>query len=283
MITTVGVIGSGTMGGGIAQVAARAGLEVLLHDNVPAAVSAAVERMRADLRAGAGKGTISATEATQALARIHPCKSFKDLGAADIVIEAALEDLAVKRDIFQALDAIVAPSAILATNTSSLSITAIASLTKTPETVVGMHFFNPPTLMPLVEIVRGSRTSDATTLAVRDLALRLNKTPVVCKDTPGFIVNRVARPFYGEALRLLGEGVSTVEQIDAILTRTGGFRMGPFALMDLIGIDVNYAVSQSVYEQFFQEPRFRPHPIQRRMVEAGLLGRKTGRGFYTYK
>jgi 3-hydroxybutyryl-CoA dehydrogenase len=283
MIATVGVIGSGTMGGGIAQVAARAGLDVLLHDNVPAAVSAAVERMRADLRAGAGKGTISATEATQALARIHPCKSFKDLGAADIVIEAALEDLAVKRDIFQALDAIVAPSAILATNTSSLSITAIASLTKTPETVVGMHFFNPPTLMPLVEIVRGSRTSDATTLAVRDLALRLNKTPVVCKDTPGFIVNRVARPFYGEALRLLGEGVSTVEQIDAILTRTGGFRMGPFALMDLIGIDVNYAVSQSVYEQFFQEPRFRPHPIQRRMVEAGLLGRKTGKGFYTYK
>jgi 3-hydroxybutyryl-CoA dehydrogenase len=283
MIATVGVIGSGTMGGGIAQVAARAGLDVLLHDNVPAAVSAAVERMRADLRAGAGKGTISATEATQALARIHPCKSFKDLGAADIVIEAALEDLAVKRDIFQALDAIVAPSAILATNTSSLSITAIASLTKTPETVVGMHFFNPATLMPLVEIVRGSRTSDATTLAVRDLALRLNKTPVVCKDTPGFIVNRVARPFYGEALRLLGEGVSTVEQIDAILTRTGGFRMGPFALMDLIGIDVNYAVSQSVYEQFFQEPRFRPHPIQRRMVEAGLLGRKTGKGFYTYK
>jgi 3-hydroxybutyryl-CoA dehydrogenase len=283
MIATVGVIGTGTMGGGIAQVAARAGLDVLLHDSVPAAVSAAVERMRADLRASAGKGKISATEATQALARIHPCKTFKDLGAADIVIEAALEDLAVKREIFQALDAIVAPSTILATNTSSLSITAIASLTKTPETVVGMHFFNPPAVMPLVEIVRGSRTSDATTLAVRDFALRLKKTPVVCKDTPGFIVNRIARPFYGEALRLLGEGVSTVEQIDAILTRTGGFRMGPFALMDLIGIDVNYAVSQSVYEQFFQEPRFRPHPIQRHMVEAGLLGRKTGKGFYTYK
>lgn len=283
MITTVGVIGSGTMGGGIAQVVARAGLDVMLHDNVPAAVSAAVERMKVELRASAGKGRISSTEATQALAHIHPCKSFNDLGAADIVIEAAVEDLAVKREIFRALDAIVAHRAILATNTSSLSITAIASLTKTPETVIGMHFFNPPTAMRLVEVVRGSRTSDETTSAVRDLAVRLKKTPVICRDTPGFIVNRVARPFSGEALRLLGEGVSTVEQIDAILTKTGGFRMGPFALMDLIGIDVNYAVSQSVYEQFFQEPRFRPHPIQRRMVEAGLLGRKTGKGFYTYK
>lgn len=283
MIATVGVIGSGTMGGGIAQLAARAGLDVILHDSVPAAVHRAVERITADFRASAGKGKISATEATQGLARIHPCKAFNELGAADIVIEAAIEDLAVKREIFRALDSIVGPRTILATNTSSLSITAIASLTKTPETVVGMHFFNPPTVMALVEVVRGDRTSDETTSAVRELALRLKKTPVVCRDTPGFIVNRVARPFYGEALRLLGEGVGTVEQIDAILTRAGGFRMGPFALMDLIGIDVNYAVTQSVYEQFFHEPRFRPHPIQRRMVEAGLLGRKTGKGFYTYK
>ncbi len=205
------------------------------------------------------------------------------MGNADFIIEAVAEDLNVKKEIFKKLDAIVAPEAILTSNTSSLSISAIASLTKTPESVVGMHFFNPPALMKLVEVVRGRQTSDETTKTACDLALRMKKIPVVCKDTPGFIVNRVARPFYGEALRLLAEGVATVEEIDMIVKMEGGFKMGPFELMDLIGIDVNYAVTKSVYEQFFHEPRFRPHPIQRQMVEAGTLGRKTKKGFYTYK
>jgi 3-hydroxybutyryl-CoA dehydrogenase len=283
MKTTIGIIGAGTMGGGIAQVAALSGFEVVLYDVSPEALKACMERIRADLRRSMQKGTASASGATEALTRIRPRRSFNDMGAADLVIEAAAEDLGVKKEIFRALDQIVAPRAVLATNTSSLSITSIGSLTRTPESVVGMHFFNPPVQMKLVEIVRGSRTSDETVSLVRETALAMGKTPVFCSDTPGFIVNRVARPFYGEALRILGESSATAEQIDRIVKLSGGFRMGPFELMDLIGIDVNYAVTQSVYEQTFQEPRFRPHPIQRRMVEAGTLGRKTGRGFYPYE
>lgn len=283
MNRTVGIIGAGTMGGGIAQVAALSGFEVVLHDVSGGALASCMERIKADIRASMKKGTTTATEATEALTRIRPRDAFNDLGAADIVIEAAVEDLAVKKEIFRALDGIVAPRAVLATNTSSLSITSIGSLTRTPESVVGMHFFNPPVKMKLIEIVRGSRTSDETVRTVHEAALAMGKIPVLCSDTPGFIVNRVARPFYGEALRMLGEGTATAEQIDRIARLSGGFRMGPFELMDLIGIDVNYAVSRSVYEQFFQEPRFRPHPIQRAMVEAGTLGRKTGRGFYTYE
>jgi len=283
MKKTVGIVGAGTMGGGIAQVAALAGFEVILHDVSGDALKACMERIKGDLRASMQKGKRTAAEATEALTRIRPRHAFNDLGAAGLIIEAAAEDLAVKKEIFRALDRIVAPSAVLATNTSSLSITSIGSLTKTPESVVGMHFFNPPVRMALVEIVRGSRTSDETVGTAHETALAMGKTPVFCSDTPGFIVNRVARPFYGEALRILGEGTAPHEQIDRIVRLSGGFRMGPFELMDLIGIDVNYAVTQSVYEQFFHEARFRPHPIQRRMVEAGTLGRKTGRGFYPYE
>ena len=283
MKTTIGIVGAGTMGGGIAQAAAHSGFEVILHDVSGEALKACMERIREDLRASMDRGKRSAAEATGVLARIRPRRSLNDIGAAGIVIEAAAEDLAVKKEIFRALGGIAAPGAVLATNTSSLSITSIGSFTKTPESVVGMHFFNPPVRMPLVEIVRGSRTSDDTVRQVEETALAMGKTPVFSSDTPGFIVNRIARPFYGEALRILGEGTATPEQIDRIVRLSGGFRMGPFELMDLIGIDVNYAVTQSVYEQFFHEPRFRPHPIQRRMVEAGTLGRKTGRGFYTYE
>lgn len=283
MKRTVGIIGAGTMGGGIAQVAALAGFEVILYDVSADALKASMVRIKGDLRKSMHKGTATASDATEVLTRIRPRRAFNDLGAADIVIEAAVEDLAVKREIFRALDQIVAPRAILATNTSSLSVTSIGSLTKTPESVVGMHFFNPPTQMKLVEIIRGSQTSEETVRTVHELTLAMGKTPVFCNDTPGFIVNRVARPFYGEALRMLGEGTATAEQIDRIVRLSGGFRMGPFELMDLIGIDINYAVTKSVYEQFFHEPRFRPHPIQRRMVEAGTLGRKTGRGFYPYE
>lgn len=281
-IRTIGVIGAGTMGAGIAQVAAAARYDVVLHDVAHDALKRAMERITADVRAATARGRLSVTEATELLACIRPRKQFNDLRDADFIVEAAVEDLTVKKEIFRKLDVIVRPDVVLATNTSSLSITAVGSLTKTPESVVGMHFFNPAPVMKLVEIIRGHQTSDRALQTACDLALQLRKTPVVCRDTPGFIVNRVARPFYGEALRLLEEGAAGVEEIDRIVRSSGGFRMGPFELMDLIGIDVNYAVTRSVYEQFFQEPRFRPHPIQRRMVEAGTLGRKSGRGFYPY-
>jgi 3-hydroxybutyryl-CoA dehydrogenase len=282
MIKTVGIVGAGTMGGGIAQVAALARLDVVLHDISTDVLKRAMERIKTDLRASMEKGRITPTQATEALAGIHPRKNLNDMAQADFIIEAAVEDLDVKREIFKKLDVILPPHAIIATNTSSLSITAIASLTQSPGSVVGMHFFNPAPVMKLVEVVRGKQTSDEAVRITCELATTMKKTPVVCKDTPGFIVNRVARPFYGEALRLLGEGVASVEEIDRIVKLEGGFKMGPFELMDLIGIDVNYAVTKSVYEQFFHEPRFRPHPIQRQMVEAGTLGRKTKKGFYSY-
>lgn len=283
MLSTIGIIGAGTMGRGIAQVAALSRFEVILYDVSADALTNAMERTKDDFRRLTEQGRLEPAAATEALAAIHPRKIFNDLKGADYIIEAAIEDLNIKKEIFQKLEATVTPGTILASNTSSLSITSIGSLTKTPGSVVGMHFFNPPPLMKLVEVVKGSQTSDSTISISCNLATRMKKTPVVCKDTPGFIVNRVARPFYGEALRLLGEGVATVEEIDRIVRLSGGFKMGPFELMDLIGIDVNYAVTKSVYDRFFQEPRFRPHTIQRQMVEAGMLGRKTKKGFYSYE
>ena len=283
MIKSIGIVGAGTMGCGIAQVAALSRYEVMIYDSSADVMKGAMARIKEDLRRAVEQGHVTSTEATEALSYIEICKNFGVLGSAHFIVEAASEDLGVKREIFRKLDEIVSPSVVLATNTSSFSITTIAAFTKTPESVVGMHFFNPPLLMKLTEIIRGTFTSDQAVRLTTEVATRMKKTPVVCRDTPGFIVNRVARPFYGEALRLLGEGVATVEEIDRIVKREGGFRMGPFELMDLIGIDVNYAVTKSVYEQFFQEPRFRPHPIQRQMVEGGTLGRKTKKGFYNYK
>jgi 3-hydroxybutyryl-CoA dehydrogenase len=282
MINTIGIIGAGTMGSGIAEVAAAAGFRVLLNDVSQQALAAGMARIKQNLNRAVEKDRITAVAATDIYARIHSVATLAELEPADIVIEAVLEDVQVKKELFERLDRVLGVEALLASNTSSLSITLLAAATARGSRVVGMHFFNPPTLMKLVEIVRGKQTSDETVQTAVELARRLGKTPVVCNDTPGFIVNRVARPFYGEALRLLGEGVAPVEVIDRIVKLEGGFKMGPFELMDLIGIDVNYAVTQSVYEQFFHEPRFRPHPIQRRMVEAGTLGRKTKQGFYTY-
>ena len=207
---------------------------------------------------------------------------LEDFSQCDVVIEAAIENLEVKRDIFIRLEAICNPETILATNTSSLSVTSIASSINGSSRVVGMHFFNPPHIMKLVEVVHGHRTSNIALEKTVALARMLGKVPVVVKDTPGFIVNRVARPFYGEALRLLGEGVASVEDIDRIVKLEGAFKMGPFELMDLIGIDVNLAVTKSMYEQTFGEPRYQPHVIQQTMVNAGHLGRKTKRGFYNY-
>jgi 3-hydroxybutyryl-CoA dehydrogenase len=283
MISTIGILGSGTMGGGIAQVAALSGFNVLLYDVSADALQKAMEKIKDELSRGVERGRLTQQQSDAALGNIHVHSTLNPLQRSDFIIEAAVEDLGVKRELFKRLDEVLPSHTILASNTSSFSITSIAPATKRAAFVVGMHFFNPPSIMKLVEVVRGKQTSDETVSATCELASTLGKVSVVCKDTPGFIVNRVARPFYGEALRLLGEGVASVEEIDRIVRLSGGFKMGPFELMDLIGIDVNFAVTKSVYEQYFHEPRFRPHPIQRQMVEAGTLGRKTKRGFYSYE
>jgi 3-hydroxybutyryl-CoA dehydrogenase len=271
--TRLGIVGAGTMGAGIALVALSAGLPVVLQDASTEAVQRAISYLRQHLEKG-GRGV--------ALDALTLATRLDDLAPCGVIIEAAPEDLALKQQIFADLDRLCPPPALLATNTSTLSVTAIASAVGSPERVAGMHFFNPPPLMPLVEVARGARTSDAAIERLLRLVRHLGKTPVVTADTPGFIVNRVARPFYGEALRILGEGTASHDQIDRIIELGAGFRMGPFRLMDLIGLDVNLAATRSMWEQTFGEPRYRPHPIQARMVERGDLGRKTGRGFYTY-
>ena len=278
----VGVIGAGTMGAGIAHVAAAAGFETYLHDVTPSLLERGMARISADIERGFSKGKTSREEASAILARISTHPTLESLASCSLVIEAVIEDAGVKRDIFNRLGSALSPAAILATNTSSLSVTSLSAGIPGPGRFVGLHFFNPPIGMKLVEVVRGNGTAAATVDAATAFVKRLGKVPVVTSDSPGFIVNRVARPFYLEALRLLGEGVADPAQIDRIVRSVGGFRMGPFELMDLIGIDVNLAVTKSVYEQTFGEPRFRPHVIQQQMVDAGRLGRKSGRGFFGY-
>ena len=282
MFKHLGVVGAGTMGAGITHAAALTNTDVMLYDINDTILRRALERIKTDLRTGVKKGKITQEQMTEAVTHIHPRTSLSDLHSCDFVVEAAIEDLRVKKDLFKHLETSVKTSTILATNTSSLSITAIASVLHRPERVVGMHFFNPAHIMKLVEIIAGRNTSRETVQKAFDLSKFLGKVPVLAKDTPGFIVNRVARPFYGEALRLLGENVATHEQIDRIVKSIGGFPMGPFELMDLIGIDINFSVTQSMFDQYFGEPRYRPHPIQKQMVDSNLLGRKTGRGFYEY-
>lgn len=261
------------MGSGIALVALYAGCEVYLQDAYPQMLEKAAEYLKKFLEKK-GQGAD--------FKRLHLVSKLEDLAPAQVIIEAAPEQLALKQELFQQLDAICPPPAILATNTSTLSVTAIASATQHRERIAGLHFFNPAAVLPLVEVVRAAQTSEETVDSLVALMESFGKTPVVTGDTPGFIVNRVARPFYGEALRLLGEGVTSVEQIDQIV-EGGGFRMGPFKLMDLIGIDVNTAAMQSMYAQTFGEPRYRPHWLQIQKVAEGALGRKSGRGFYEYK
>lgn len=279
----ISVIGAGTMGAGIAQVCAQAGYETLLYDVAQEFVDKGLSRIRSFLQGSRERGKLTAEEEKQILSRLKATLDFEPFSGSLLVIEAAPEKLELKREIFKKLDAICGAETLLATNTSSLSVSTIAAAVDSADRVLGLHFFNPPPLMALVEVIHGDRTSPETIEKATALIRKLGKTPVRTKDTPGFIVNRIARPFYNEALRILSEGNVAVETVDRIMKEAGGFRMGPFELMDLIGLDINFAVTQSLYEAFFQDSRFRPSPIHQRMVLSGYLGRKTGRGFYTYE
>jgi 3-hydroxybutyryl-CoA dehydrogenase len=270
------------MGAGIAQVACLGGFETTLHDPIPGALESGAEQLRAALRKGAERGRWSEADAAAAEQRLRMAGELDELAGCDLVIEAAPEDLELKRELFTRLAAICGADAILATNTSSLSVTAIAAGVPAPQRVVGMHFFNPPALMRLVEVVAGEDSGEEALAATEEAARQMRRTPVRSADQIGFVANRCARPFSLEALRLLGAGVAGHEQIDRICRLGGGFRMGPFELTDLVGVDVNLEVAKSFWEQSFHEPRWQPHPIQAKMVAAGRLGRKSGRGYYDY-
>ena len=278
----VAVIGAGAMGAGIAQIAAQAGHPVRLLDAQPGAAAQAIDRIRATFGKLAEKGKLSVEAAAAAGERLSGAASHAELASAALVVEAIVERLDVKRQLFAQLEGIVAADCILATNTSSISVTAIAAGLQHPGRVVGMHFFNPAPLMALVEVVSGLATDPTVAATTHDTALAWGKKPVHTKSTPGFIVNRVARPYYGEALRLLHEQAADPATIDAVMREAGGFRMGPFELMDLIGHDVNFAVTRSVFEAYFGDPRFAPSLIQQELVNAGRLGRKSGHGFYDH-
>lgn len=278
----IGIAGSGAMGAGIAQVAAMAGHEVYVYDTNPEALHKAVDGIAASLERLVLKGKLDNSQALDVKGRIIPVQSLEALKGADLFIEAVVEKLEVKNELFSKIETWLGEDAVLATNTSSLSVTAIAAACKHPQRVIGLHFFNPAFLMPLVEVIPAVQTKNDLPDELVNLMRTWGKVPVVAKDTPGFIVNRVARPFYGESLRILEEGIADIPTIDWALKNFGNFRMGPFELMDLIGNDVNYAVTETVWGQMYFDPRYKPSIIQKKMTEAKRFGKKSGRGYYDY-
>ena len=277
------VVGAGAMGGGIAQVLVEAGWEVLLYDTQDASLENGIARVRGVWDKLVEKGKINDAQRSAYNKQLSAAYVLREAAEVSLVIEAIYENLDAKRSVFTTLDDLVREDCILATNTSSLSVSSIAAGVKHPERLIGLHFFNPAPLMPLVEIVPGIATDPAVVEACVAAVAAWGKVGVVAKDSPGFLVNRIARPFYGEALHLFEEQMADMATIDWALTELGGFRMGPFALMDLIGHDVNYVVTETVWKQFYYDPRFRPSLSQKRLLEAGWLGRKSGRGFYDYR
>lgn len=277
----VAVLGAGAMGTGIGQIAVQNGCHVVYYDSFPGATDRSKASIEKIFNRLAEKGKITSEQKEEMLGRMTWSADIDAVSGADLVVEAVIEDLDVKKDLFAKVEPLLRSDAWLCTNTSSLSIAALSSGLTHPERFGGLHFFNPAPLMPLVEVVPGVKTGDDFTETMEALMLEWGKVPVVAKDTPGFIVNKVARPFYSEAIKLYEEGVASVAEIDAAV-KSIGFRMGPFELTDLIGHDVNYTVTETVWSQFFYDPRFRPSITQKRLKEAGLFGRKTGRGFYNY-
>ena len=277
------VVGAGAMGGGIAQVLVEAGWEVHLYDTQDASLENGIARVRGVWDKLVEKGKITDAQRSAYNQQLSAAYVLREAAEVSLVIEAIYENLDAKRSVFTTLDDVVREDCILATNTSSLSVSSIAAGVKHPERLIGLHFFNPAPLMPLVEIVPGIATDPAVVEACVAAVAAWGKVGVVAKDSPGFLVNRIARPFYGEALHLFEEQMADMATIDWALTELGGFRMGPFALMDLIGHDVNYVVTETVWKQFYYDPRFRPSLSQKRLLDAGWLGRKSGRGFYDYR
>lgn len=282
MINKVGIIGAGTMGSGIAQVAATAGCEVKLYDSNSFVLVEAEKKLNTILDRLIEKGRMDAAAKDEIVGNMHYVNTIRDLRDSDLIIEAIIEDMEIKKHVFQELEHLVHPECIMASNTSSLSIASLAAVLEHPKRFIGIHFFNPAPLMKLVEVIPAIQTDDSVLFVIQKTMKDWGKTVATAKDTPGFIVNRVARPFYGEALRIYEEGIALIPTIDRAMKELGGFRMGPFELMDFIGNDVNYTVTDTVFQAFYFDPRYKPSFTQKRYSEAGWLGRKSGRGYYHY-
>lgn len=281
-VSRVGVVGAGTMGRGIAQIAALGGYETVLYDPLPGVATRSAEALRGALDKGAARGRWSEEDAAAAAQRVQPAEDVEQMAGAELAIEAAPERLELKREIFNQLAATLGPEAVLASNTSSLRVGEIAAGVPHPERVVGMHFFNPPPLMKLVEIVAAAHSDERALAIATEVGERMGRTPIRAKDSPGFVANRLARPFSLESLRMLGDGIADAATIDRIVRLGGGFRMGPFELLDLIGLDVNLEIARSFFAQGGEVERWRPSPIQEQLVAEGRLGRKSGRGYHAY-